>query len=73
MPLKIVSTGQIQAERARRKMQRARSTDPFASGSMPSAPQSLVPPSEPVTRRLDDESQAKLAAAIKSKRGLFAG
>ena len=72
MPLKIVSTGQIQAERARRKMQRARSTDQFYQ-SMPSAPQSLLPPSEPVTRRLDDESQAKLAAAIKAKRGLFAG
>jgi len=71
MPLKIVPMGQIKAERARRKAQRL-STDQFYQ-SRPSAPQSLLPPSEPVTRRLDDESQAKLAAAIKAKRGLFAG
>jgi hypothetical protein len=72
MPLKILTTGQIQAERDKLKAQLKLRTDPFAPGSMPSAPQSLVPPSEPVTRRLDDESQARLAAALKSKRGFFA-
>ena len=72
MPLKILTTAQIQAEQDKLKAQLKLRTDPFASGSMPSAPQSLVPPSEPVTRRLDDESQARLAAALKSKRGFFA-
>ena len=69
MPLKIVPTGHIQAERAKRKR---RIADQFDKRTH-SAPLSLAPPSEPVTPRLDEESQAKLAAAIKAKRGVFAG
>jgi len=69
MPLKIVPAGQIQAERAKRKR---RIADQFDKRT-PSELLSLVPSSEPVTQRLDAKSQAELAAAIKAKRGVFAG